>query len=96
MFDKILITPLKFLFTVQKQPPEVFYEKVVLNNFAYIHRETPVLESLFNKVAVPKACNFIKKRLQHRCFPVNIAKYLRTPILKNIRQQLLFTVILTH
>ena len=21
-----------------------------------------------------KACNFIKKRLQHRCFPVNIAK----------------------
>ena len=25
-----------------------------------------------------KACNFIKKRLQHRCFPVNIAKLLRT------------------
>ena len=25
-----------------------------------------------------KACNFIKKRLQHRCFPVNIAKFLRT------------------
>ena len=28
------------------------------------------------------ACNFIEKRLQHRCFPVNIAKFLRTPILK--------------
>ena len=26
---------------------------------------------------------FIKKRLQHRCFPVNIVKFLRTPILKN-------------
>ena len=26
-------------------------------------------------------CNFIKKRLQHRCFPVNIGKFLRTPIL---------------
>ena len=25
-----------------------------------------------------KACDFIKKRLQHRCFPVNIAKFLRT------------------
>ena len=31
-----------------------------------------------------QACNFIKKRLQHRCFPVNIAKFLRRPILKNI------------
>ena len=25
-----------------------------------------------------KACNFVKKRIQHRCFPVNIAKFLRT------------------
>ena len=28
-----------------------------------------MLESLFNKYAGLKACNFIKKRLQHRCFP---------------------------
>ena len=40
--------------------------------------------SLFSKVAVLKTCNFIKKRLQHRCFPVNIVKvlgipYFRTP-----------------
>ena len=25
--------------------------------------------------------------LQHRCFPVNIVKFLRTPILKNIRER---------
>ena len=25
------------------------------------------------------ACNFIKKRLPNRCFPVHLAKYLRTP-----------------
>ena len=31
-----------------------------------------------------QACNFIKKRLQQRYFPLNIAKFLRTPILKNI------------
>ena len=31
-----------------------------------------------------KAHNFTKKRLQHRCFSVNIAKSLRTPILKKI------------
>ena len=33
--------------------------------------------------------NFIKKRLQHRCFPEKFAKYLRTPILKNIFEWLL-------
>ena len=36
-----------------------------------------------------KACNFIKKRLQHRCFPVNIVEFLRTLILKNIYEWLL-------
>ena len=30
------------------------------------------------------SCSFIKKRLQHLCFPVNIAKFLRAPVLKNI------------
>ena len=44
--------------------------------FCNIHRETTVLESLFNKVA-DLAYNFIKRRLQHSCFPVNIAKFLR-------------------
>ena len=35
-----------------------------------------------------EACNFIKKR--HRCFPVNIAKFLGTPIIwKNICERLL-------
>ena len=40
--------------------------------------------SVFNKVAGLKACNFINKRLQHRCFPVINAKFLRAPILKGI------------
>ena len=38
----------------------------------------PVLESLFNKVTGLKACNFTKKRLQHRSFHVKFEKYLRT------------------
>ena len=41
----------------------------------YIHKKTPLLELLFNKVAGLKDWkdwNFIKKRLQRRCFPVNI------------------------
>ena len=47
-----------------------------------------VLESLFNKIAGLKAWNFVKKRFQHRCFAVNIAKFLRAPILKNICKRL--------
>ena len=39
-----------------------------------------------------KACNVIKKRLQHKCFPVNIPKFLRTPILKNICRHLLRSI----
>ena len=33
--------------------------------------------SLFNKVAGLQAYNFINKRLQHRCFTVNIAKFIK-------------------
>ena len=62
--------------------------------FRNIHKKTPVLESLFNKVVGREACNFIKKRLQHRCFPMNIAKFLRTPILKNIYKRLLLFVLI--
>ena len=50
-----------------------------------------VLESLFNKVAeiiCLQHCRFIKKRLQHRCFSVNIANILRTRIMKNICEEL--------
>ena len=37
-----------------------------------------MLESFFfTKVAVLQDCNFIKKRFQHSCFPVNVAKFLR-------------------
>ena len=48
------------------------------SKFCNIHRKTLVLQSLFNEVAGLKSCNFIKKTLQQRCFPVNIAKFLRT------------------
>ena len=52
-----------------------------------------MLESLFNKVAGLKACNFIKKRLQHRCFPVNIAKFLRTSFFTEYLRWLLLHIV---
>ena len=52
-----------------------------------------MLKSLFNSVVGLSTtglqdCNFIK----HRCFPVNIAKFLRTSILKNICERFLLIV----
>ena len=32
--------------------------------------------------------SLFKKRIQHRCFPVNIAKFLRTPSLENMCERL--------
>ena len=46
------------------------------------------MESLFDKVAGPQDCDFIKKRIQHRCFQMKFAKFLRTPVLKNICKHL--------
>ena len=49
-----------------------------------------MLESLFKNIADLKAWNFIKKRPQNRCFPVNIAKFLILLISKIIGERLLF------
>ena len=41
-----------------------------------------MLESVINKVDSLQPWNFIKKRHQHRYFPVNIATFSRTSIFK--------------
>ena len=65
------------------------YKKSCSKNICNIHRKTPALWLLFNSVAALKVCNFFKKRVQHYCFPVNIAKFLRTPTLENTSEHLL-------
>ena len=41
-----------------------------------------MLEYLPNKVAGLQPCNFIKNRLQHKCLPLNIAKFFSTEQLR--------------
>ena len=36
------------------------------------------LETFFNKITGPRPVTLLKKRLRHRCFPVNFGKFLRT------------------
>ena len=43
----------------------------------------------FNEVSGLRPTTLLKNGFQHRCFPVNMAKFLRTPNLKNIFERLL-------
>ena len=52
-------------------------------DFANFAGKIHVLEHLFKKVSDPQACKFIKTRLQHRCFPVKLARFLRALFLQN-------------
>ena len=47
-------------------------------NFSHLQieiRMEAVVHRCFSKKGVLKACNFIKKRLLHECFPVKFAKF---------------------
>ena len=68
---------------IKKQPLQRFCKKGVLKKFHKIHLKTPVSESLFNRLSGLRPASLLKKRLQHRCFQVNFAKFLRTPFLHN-------------
>ena len=60
--------------------PEVFCKKGVPRNLTKFTEKRQYQSLFLNKVA-GQACNFIKKRLWCRCFPVNFVKFLRTPFL---------------
>ena len=67
----------------QKQPPEVFYEKRCSQKSRKIPVKHQCQSLIFNKVAGLRLTTLLKKRLLHRCFPANFAKFLRTPLLQN-------------
>ena len=62
---------------MQKQQPEVFYKKVVVRNFAKFTGKYLCQSLFFNKVTGLSPATLLKKRLWHRCFPVNFEKFLR-------------------
>ena len=74
---------------LQNLPPELFYEKAVLKPSQNLQENTCVGVSFLAKVQAWRPAALLKKRLQHRCFPKNIVKFLRPPILKNICEPLL-------
>ena len=65
--------PIKF----RSSPSQMFFKKGVLKNFVNFSGKHLCWSLFFNIVAGIQTCYFIKKRLQHRCFPVKFAKFLR-------------------
>ena len=84
-------TPYIKTVTGQKQSPEVFCKKGVFRNFAKFTGKHLRQILLFNKVASLRPVTLFKKRPWHRCFPVNFAKFLRTPFLIEHLRWLLLT-----
>ena len=78
------------LFELYKDMGGRFYVIFLVVHQRYYRQKQPP-EVFYGKVASVQELlkNAIKKRLQHRCFPINIAKFLRTSILKNICERLL-------
>ena len=53
--------------------------KGVLRNFTKFTGKHLCQSLFFNKVVGPRPATLLKKRLWHRCFPVNFVKFPRTP-----------------
>ena len=68
-------------YTVRSSHPEVFCKKCILKNFPKLTGKHLCQSLFFNKVAGLRPKALLKKRLWHRCFLVNFAKFLRTSFL---------------
>ena len=55
-------------------------KKSVLKNFCKIHRKKFLPESLLS-IKFQGPATLLRRRLRHRCFLVNVVKFLRTPFL---------------
>ena len=75
--------PISGMVQCRSSRPEVFCKKSTSKNLAKFTGK---------HLCWPEACNFIKKRLYHKCFPVNFAKFLRTSFLKNTSGRLLLNI----
>ena len=78
-----MITMITSMTNSRSSCPEVFCKKGVLTNFAKFTGKHLCQRLFFNKVAGLRPSTLLKKRLWHRCFPVNLAKFLRTPFSQN-------------
>ena len=75
-------------FRMQKQPRRCSVRKGVLRSFKKFYRKHLCQNLFLNKVAGLRLATLLKKKLCHRCFPVNFQKFLRMPFLQNTSERL--------
>ena len=81
----ITVFPWQFLVITQSYRYNTNVKLFCCKNHRWSHWRCSVKERVLKNFA----SNFIKKRLQHRCFLVKLAKFLRTSIFKNTCERLL-------
>ena len=69
-----------------------FVKKGVLKNFAEFTGKHLCWSLFSNNVAGLRPATLLRKRLQHRCFPVNFAKFWKAPLSQNTFRRLLLVV----
>ena len=72
-------------FVSKPLPPESasVLKKDVLRNFAKCRERHLRWNFFLNKIESFRPATLFKKRLRHRCFPVNFMKFLKAPFLQN-------------
>ena len=74
--------------------PEVFCTKGVLKNFAKFTGKRLCQSLFFNEATDLRPATLLKKRLWHKRFPVDFAKFLRTSFLQNTSSGCFWTLFL--
>ena len=82
---------IKYLTKCSKAGTGCVLEKKLLSKILQYSQESTCVGVSFY-IASIQTYNFIKNGLQHRCFSMNIARFLRPPILKNIYERLFLNV----
>ena len=81
IFVKAKVTAVKFNSKISIIYHQIKFRKGMMNRLS--------VKILFLKISQYSHKNScVKRRLQRSCFPMNIAKFLRTPVLKNICERL--------
>ena len=78
----------------RSSPQMCSMKKGVPRNFTKLTVKHLCQSLFFGKFAGLRSVTLLKKRLWHRCFPVNFAKFLRTPFLKDTFGQLVLFIYL--
>ena len=89
----LVFRPAALLKRYRSNHQRCFIKRAVLKNFAIFTGKHLCRSRFLLKLQAFRLKKRLKKRLLHRCFSVNLVKFLRTPTLKNTCEQLLLKIL---